>query len=505
MLKRTGVRLQLLTDIDQHLFVESGIRGGVAMVPNRHAVANNPLVSDGYDATKPNTYILYTDCNNLYGAAMSHPLPYDGFRWLDRNEIESLDVRNVSVDGDIGYILDVDLHYPDRLHDLHSDYPLAPVRQSVTSDMLSPYSKRLYETLTTKPGSSPPSSVEKLLTTLDDKQNYVLHIRNLQLYLSLGLELKAIHRVLCFKQSAWLKPFIDFNTRKRREAANSFEKDLFKLMNNAVYGKSLENVRKRVDFRLVTTERRLHKLVSSPRLKRMIRYTDDVVGLSLRHKSIVLSRPIYVGFTVLDVSKTIMYDFHYRYAVAKYGSRVKLLMTDTDSLLYCIQTPDLYADIKADLHLFDTSDYPHDHPCHSDANKKVVGVFKDETCGRPIKEFVGLRAKCYSLLLADDNSEKKVAKGVPRISIKRRLRHQMYIECLSDLCTYSTSSLGIRSERHQLFSMRNYKTSLSPYDDKRYLKDNGRDTLAYGHFSLGQCCDDDDDDDIAPAKRIRLE
>ena len=157
----------------------------------------------------------------------------------------------MSDDSDIGCILEVDLHYPNTLHDLHSDYPLAPVRQRVTPDILSPFSKRLHESIYRSSYNESGSSVEKLLTTLEDKQNYVLHYRNLKLYLSLGLELKATHRVLCFKQSAWLKPFIDFNTRKRQAAVNSFEKDLFKLMNNAVYGKSLENVRKHIDLSLI--------------------------------------------------------------------------------------------------------------------------------------------------------------------------------------------------------------------------------------------------------------
>lgn len=145
MLKMTRVELELLTDIDQHLFFESGVCGGVAMVSNRQAVANNPQIPDSYDVSQPSNFILYTDCNNLYGAAMSQPLPYGDIRWLSPDEINSLDVRNVSDDSDIGYVLEVDLQYPDTLHDLHSDYPLAPVRQRVTPDILSPFSKRLHE------------------------------------------------------------------------------------------------------------------------------------------------------------------------------------------------------------------------------------------------------------------------------------------------------------------------------------------------------------------------
>ena len=136
-----------MTDIDQHLFIESSVRGAVSMVPNRHAKANNPLIIDQYDASKPTSFILYTDCNNLYGAAMSQPLPYADFRWLYRNEIDSLAVRTLSDDSDTGYVLEVDLHYPSERHDLHSDYPLAPVRSCVNLDKLSPYSHRLHTRL----------------------------------------------------------------------------------------------------------------------------------------------------------------------------------------------------------------------------------------------------------------------------------------------------------------------------------------------------------------------
>jgi hypothetical protein len=184
-------------------------------------------------------------------------------------------------------------------------------------------------------------------------------------------------------------------------------------------------------------------------------------------------------------------------------------MTDTDSLLYDVQTTDLYADMRADLHLFDTSDYPKDHPCYSVTNKKVVGLFKDETFGSPIREFIGLRAKCYSILLPD-KSEKKVAKGVPRVSIEKRLRHDMYRQCLVDHCLFNTSAMCIRSNRHTLYTMRAYKLSLSAYDDKRYILDNGRDTLAYGHYRIRLTTTNDDGDDdvdnngLSCAKRIRM-
>ena len=160
--------------------------------------------------------------------------------------------------------------------------------------------------------------------------------------LKLGLELKAVNRVLAFRQSAWMKPFIDFNTEKQKAATNDFEKDFFKLMINAVYGKSLENVRKRVDFRLVSQERELIKLSASSRFVRVNVYNEDLIGVMMKKRTVYLNRPLYVGFTVLDISKFVMYSFHYDFVIAKYGSRVRLCMTDTDSLSVSYTHLDVY-------------------------------------------------------------------------------------------------------------------------------------------------------------------
>lgn len=493
MLKMTRIKLELLSDINQYLFIENSIRGGTAMIPNRYARANNPYVSD-YNKEIPHNYLLYLDCTNLYGTAMREKLPHSGFRWLERKEIDVLDINTFDEEDETGYVLEVDLIYPKELHDLHTDYPLAPERKTVSEKQLSPYCQRMR---LMKTFNCSGERVEKLITSLNDKNNYVVHYKTLQLYLQLGLKLKTIHRVLSFRQSAWMKPFIDFNTEKRKAATNEFEKDFFKLMVNAVYGKSLENVRKRIDFRLVSNEKQLVKLSASPRLQHFFIYNKNLVGLTMKKQSIKLCRPLYVGFTVLDISKYVMYNFHYNFIVNKYKSRVQLCMTDTDSLLYNIQTDDVYTDIQNHLDLFDTSEYPVTHPCYSIKNKKRLGTFKDETKSKPILEFIGLRAKSYSLLMEeeDDNEkkkEKKVAKGVPRTAIEKQLTHEKYKKCLfltSDNLTHRqgqmyTHAQVIRSENHQLYTREMVKLSLSPYDDKRYVLDNGQRTLAYGHYSI---------------------
>ena len=216
-LKCTKVKLNTLHDINMHQFLEKGMRGGISMITHRYTKANNSYLSE-YDANRPSTYIVYKDANNLYGHAMVQALPTGEFQWVE--DVSDLDVTTVEPDAETGYILEVDLEYPPELHELHSDYPLAPEKMEISHDMLSPYQRQLKEDLGYKP-----AKVEKLLPNLWDKSKYVLHYQNLQFYLSQGMKLKKIHRVLQFKQSPWLKPYIEKNTALRALAKNDFEKD----------------------------------------------------------------------------------------------------------------------------------------------------------------------------------------------------------------------------------------------------------------------------------------
>ena len=260
MLKMTKIKLELLTDVDMYLFIERGMRGGISYIANRYGKANNKYMKD-YNENEPSKYIMYLDANNLYGWAMSQYLPTGGFRWFNEQEIEDLDLNEYGKENEKGLILEVDLEYPKKLHNFHNDYPLASEKIKVTKDMLSDYSREIAEKFKISSGL-----VHKLIPTLGKKEKYVLHYRNLRQYLYIGLKLTKIHRVLEFNQSPWLKQYIDFNTEKRTNAKNSFEKDFFKLMNNSVFGKTMENIRKRVNVKLVTDEKKLLKWASKPTL-----------------------------------------------------------------------------------------------------------------------------------------------------------------------------------------------------------------------------------------------
>ncbi|KAK3784624.1 hypothetical protein RRG08_003432 [Elysia crispata] len=357
------------------------MRGGISMVSKRHARANNPAV-EGYDSEKPNSHILYLDANNLHGWAMSQPLPTGGFRWVEDCTALAGTIQDQPADGPEGFILEVDLEYPQELHDRHNAYPLAPERMVVQKEWMSEYQHGLL-------GEGMASAeVEKLVPNLRDKSHYVLHYRNFQLYLGLGLQLRKVHRALRFDQSPWMEPYLRMNTELRKQATSAFEKDLYKLANNSVFGKTMENLRKRVDVKLVRSheEDKLRRLLASPSFARANIFDDDLAAVEVHKSRLVLSRPVYVGMSILDLSKTLMYEFYYNQLLAQYGDLCQLLYTDTDSLLLEIQTEDVYRDMAKCAELYDTSDYPREHPLHSVENKKVLGKMTDECAGRPIAE-----------------------------------------------------------------------------------------------------------------------
>ena len=205
----TGIELEKISDLDKYLFIKKGLRGGISYIAKRYAKANNKFLND-YDPKKPSTFISYLDMNSLYGWAMSEYLPYGGFKWLKNSD--KFDIMSINDKSPIGYFLEVELEYSEELHELHNDFPLAPEKIVVSSDMFSKYCKKIADEYEIKVGE-----VKKLISNLGNKTNYVVHYRNLQLYLSLGMKLTKIHRVLKFKQSDGMKKYTDFNTKKKNE------------------------------------------------------------------------------------------------------------------------------------------------------------------------------------------------------------------------------------------------------------------------------------------------
>ena len=487
MLKKTKVKMDQLSDLDMYQMIETGLRGGMCQVSQKHMKANNKYMTN-YNEDIITSYIMYLDANNLYGGGMSEKLPYADFQWSD--DIRSTeDVLNYE-NGDYGYFLEVDLHYPEHLHDLHCDYPLAPENTTVSADMVSEFSKGIYSHYHAgKPVKD--EGVKKLILSVRDKRKYVVHIRNLKYYLEKGLVMTQVHRCVKFKQTEWLKPWIDFNTEKRKESTNDFHKDLFKLMNNAVFGKTMENVREHVGFELVSNVNRLEKCVNSPTFKNKHFINESLLGIEKIKQVVKLNKPIFAGFAILELSKLHMYNFHYEVLKPKYGDNVKLGYTDTDSFVIHVYTEDVYEDFKQINQHMDFSDYPKDHPNYDPTNKKKLGKFKDEMNGKIITEFIGLKPKMYSFTIdakhddPDTALEYKKAKGVPKHKVKRALNFENYRKTLQDNANEKIQFNSIRSYQHQLFSITCNKQGLSNYDNKRYYFNNNE-SYPHGHYRLNR-------------------
>ena len=217
-------------------------------------------------------------------------------------------MNSISKHSSIGYILDVDLEYPSELHDLHNDYTLGPEKLEISQNMLSIYCSNIANKYGIKI-----VGVNKSVPNLGNKSKYVVHYRNLQLYLSLGMKLTKVHRILKFKQCDWLKKYIDFNTDKTKNAANSFEKDFFELMNNSVFGKTMENLRKRINVKLVNNAKDYVKCITKPSFVSQKIFCKNFVGIHETKPVLTINKPVYVGFSILDLSKLLMYEFHYKY------------------------------------------------------------------------------------------------------------------------------------------------------------------------------------------------
>ena len=462
-LKMTNINLELLSDPNMLLMFEKGIRGGISMISNRYGKANNKYMGKNFNKNELNKYLMYLDANNLYGRAMSEKLPIHSFKWLSSGEMERLfNNQVVQIWKKNPCILEVDLEYPEDLHDLHNDYPFCPEKVECKN------------------------RVEKLIPNLRNKTKYVIHYKNLIQCLKAGLKLKKIHRGIKFIETAWLKPYIDKNTNLRTQAKNNFEKDFFKLMNNSVFGKTMENIRNRVNVKLVNTEERLKKLSAKPNYKSCKIFNENLISVHMKKTSLTMNKPVYLGMCILDLSKTIMYDFHYQYIKPKYGAKAKLLFTDTDSLMYEIQTEDFYKDISGDVKdRFDTNDYPENHPSGipTGINKTVLGMFKDEAAGKRIKEFVGLRAKLYSFIM-EDGKENKRCKGVKKQVVESSITHEDYKTCLRTGKEQLRKQNILRSYEHEVFTEEVNKIALSSIDDKRYILNDGIHTLAWGHHKI---------------------
>jgi hypothetical protein len=485
MLRMTKTPIGLLPKRDMYDFVERGIRGGIAVVSKRYAEANNPIVGN-FDSGKDKSYIMYYDFVNLYGWAMTMKLPYKDFRWLSDVELVKLekDLLSINTEGEDFYALEVDLEYPRNLHDIkvHIDLPLAVDKRTIDQSMLSPFQKNLLSSFPQiKMGKVP-----KLVPSFLPKFNYVCHLKNLQFYLQQGLKLKKIHRVLTGKQMAILSEYIALNSKRRQQAIYKYIISFWKGMNNHLFGKCMQNVRNLIDVKVITTEEQVSKYGNSPLFYDFREISESMCLFLMKRSEIKLDKPIFLGFAILELSKLLVYHFHYSYVGTVYRDRFNLLNIDTDGLMYEIFTENVYNDMKVYSDIFDLSEYPIGHFLHCDKNKMIPGKVKDEKSGKIIKAFAAPKAKMHSLEVMDVSlsiHSHKRAKGIKRNTVEKTLCHEDYKKVvLHQMLTYAKMNT-FRSKSHQVGSYEIKKIGLHSFDDKRYLYDPIH-SVPFGHYRI---------------------
>ena len=271
------------------------------------------------------------------------------------------------------------------------------------------------------------------------------------------------------------------NTELRKAAKNDFEKDLFKLMNNSIFGKTMENIRKHRDIKLVTTDKKRNKLVSEPNYHTINLISEDLSIIEMRKTKVKMNKPIYLGLSILEISKTLMYEFWYDYMKPKYDINVKLCYMDMDSFIMNIKTNDFYEDIANDVkNRCDTSNYEVNRPLPMGRNKKVIGLMKDELGGKTITEFITLRPKTFSYL-TDDGKEDKKAKGTKNCVIKKMIKFNDYKKYLLNDEVILKSQQRFISKKHDVFTENINKIALSNDDDKRIISSNKITNYRYGY------------------------
>jgi hypothetical protein len=487
MLKTLDEPIELMSDPDMILMCENNIRGGVSFVNERWVESSD---------NEQDSNLLYVDYNNLYGFAQLQRLPIGEFEFCSPSEIKRLskDLSEISPDSETGYILEVDLSYPPELHDLHSSFPMVAEQVELTAADLSPYSQTSISTLR---GSQFLSSYKstKLCTNFKDKKKYVAHYRSLQTYLRNGLKIDKIHRVIKFRQTDYVRKYIQICTSMRAASQSSFEKYLYKLMSNSVYGKFLQNARNFSKAFVCQKENIFLKHFNCTHYKshKILHENLSIVFKSL--KRIKLNRPFATGFSILELAKDHMNrGFHEFIQPALGPENVSVVLSDTDSyILHVKNTP--RNEILRKLHgLMDFSNFPSDHPYHSLANKSRPGYLKDEHGGKRMKEIVALRSKCYAICMAESDREQITCKGITKVG-KDGLSIDLYRDCVREFKEIEASMYNIQSKGHVMHTQQIRRIALSSSDDKRWLLPCGRHSLPYGHFRINnnpQCdqCDE---------------
>ena len=414
-LKYTNMKLQTLQDKDMILLLENGIRGGISGV-----------MGDRYVKSDKDKNILYFDATNLHGFGMSQSLPYDEIKFETENVCLE-EILNTSDDNDIGYFLEVDLEYPHNIRQKTKYFPFVPENKLISKDDFGPYMKSIM----------PENYVshKKLICDWTDKRNYLIQYRMLKFYVRHGMKVKKIHSVISFKQSKWLEKYIDFNTQKRNQAVTDFEKDFYKLLNNAFYGKTMENVRNRCKIEIIKRDNydKILKQQKKLTFSGICKSFSNCDSYLEKEHEILMDKPIYLGFAILELSKLHMYETYYDTLQPYFRQEnIQLHYMDCDSFILSIKSENIIKDLKNLEDIFDFSNIDENHELYSEKNKKVLGKFKIETAKNIfIDEFIALGSKMYAFKCKDKDKkeDKNKLKGISK-SQSKNIKFEEYKICL---------------------------------------------------------------------------
>ena len=370
--------------------------------------------------------------------------------------------------------------------------------------MLSEYQKYLNDKLNIKYNEKD----KKLILDLLPKKNYKVYYKNLEYYLKLAAKVTKVHRILAFDEKPFLKEYIDLNAELRKNSKNDLEKDLFKLMNNAIFGKSMENVLNRSNVKLIkNNSEKLLKLIKQPNFQNAYQISNRLALVESKPIKTAFNKLIYMGAVILETSKLHMYQFWHDHLKVKYGNKIKLIYSDTDSYVIEIQIDDIYKDMLKDSHLYDFSNYPKSNPNFSLTNKKIYGIFKDDLNGKIIAEFTADKPKMYSYEYVDNyldmlkNCESDENKSIKSkihsneyidnytilnknrhkgIKISADLKHNEYKRALYKEELIYKDFYNLQLNKQKIYLDEINKIALNPFDSKRHWIDNIN-SVPYGY------------------------
>ena len=491
-LKHSEVELELIDDSETYMFIESAVRGGLSCGGDiRYAESNNKYC-EGYDAAKDTSFIVNLDANSLYPFGCSTYLPVSSFEFLPPEEVSKFTVDHILSLGDedeYGFMMEVDLEFDPKDHDRFSAFPPVPYKRVVDQKEISPYQQDIFKKLNLTEACM---KTEKLMADLYDRKEYVLHYVELKSYISMGVKLTNVRRVLKFKQKPWLRGYMDFCTQRRAATNDSYESNQFKMAMNAVYGRSIVNKRGRKRANFVRSRAEVLKLSKKATICDVLPISEHMALVFMKQQRVRLDAPIYTGVVTLSRAKQTMYDFYYKFLQPMYGvENVKMLGTDTDSFFLHLKCEDFYADMKnpeiSDI-WYDRSDYLEDDPIlgagmYDPKNKKVRGMFKDVTAQEgPITKFIYLKSKMYSYVTKKHKLEMK-GKGIPNYILKRDHALNDYARVLFDDAVTSIKAKRFQSVQHKIHTVEIKKIAMTNFDTKRYYVDTVN-SVAFGHHKI---------------------